>query len=83
MDLVEFAKELNMKDKFKYLLTWVYHFSKYDWTIPIRNKEVPVRNALSQVFINEYPRYFQSENGKEFTNQTFDSYHKNIEVELF
>ena len=51
VDLVELAKELNMKDKFKYLLKWVYHFSKYAWAIPIRNKEaVPVRNALAQVF---------------------------------
>ena len=71
-----------MKDRFKYLLTWVDHFSKYAWAIPIRNKEaVPVRNALAQVFINEYPKYFQSDNGKEFTNQTFESYLENIEVE--
>ena len=82
VDLVELAKELNMKDRFKYLLTWVDHFSKYAWAIPIWNKEAaPVRNALAQVFISGYPKYLQSDNGKEFTNQTFESYLENIEVE--
>ena len=82
VDLVELAKELNMKDRFKYLLTWVDHFSKYAWAIPIRNNEaVLVRNALAQVFISVYPKYLQSDNGKEFTNQTFESYLENIEVE--
>ena len=27
-----------------------------------------VRNALAQVFIGGYPKYLQSDNGKEFTN---------------
>ena len=34
-----------------------------------------------KVFISGYPKYFQSDNGKEFTSQIFESYLKNIEVE--
>ena len=50
--------------------------------IPIWNKEnIFFRNALAQVFINGYSKYLQSNNEKEFTNQTFDPYLKNIEGE--
>ena len=53
--LVELAEELNMKDRFKYLLILVDHFSKYAETNPIRNKEaIPIIVELAQVFINEY-----------------------------
>ena len=56
IDLVELEIELNMKDKFKYLCTWVYHFSKYTWAIPIRNKKaITIKNAIAHVFISGYP----------------------------
>ena len=38
VDLVEILAELNMKNKFPYLLTCIDHFSKYACAIPIRNK---------------------------------------------
>ena len=71
VDLVELIKELNMKDWFKYLLTWVDHFSKYARAIPIKNKEtVSIRNTFVQVFIRGYPKYIKSDNGKLFIKQT-------------
>ena len=55
MDLVELAEELKMKDRFKYLLILVDHFSKDVWIIPIRNKDtISIIVELAQVFINEY-----------------------------
>ena len=74
VDLVEISAELNLK-KIPYLLTFIDHFSKYDWAIPIRNKEsISVRNAIAQVFIHGYPELIQSDNGKEFTNMTLNAY---------
>ena len=59
-----------------------WSLSKYVWEIPIRNKEaVSARNALAQVFISGYPKYLQSDNGKEFINQNFENYFVNIKVE--
>ena len=56
LTLVEISVELNMKNKFSYLLTCVDHFSKYALAILIRNKEsITVRNAIAQVFILGYP----------------------------
>ena len=50
IDLVELPRELNMNGKFKYLFTWVDHFSKYAWALPIKNKnDVTVRNTIAQV----------------------------------
>ena len=47
IDLVELSRELNMNGKFKYLLTWVNHFSKCIWALPIKNKDaVTVRNTI-------------------------------------
>ena len=78
VDLVE----LNMKGKFKYLCTWVYHFSKYAWAIPIRNKEaITVRNAIVHVFISGYPEMLQTDNVKEFTNSKLKSYLEGISVD--
>ena len=71
-----------MKGKFKYLCTWVDHFSKYAWAIPIRNKEaITVRKVIAHVFISGYPELFQSDNGKEFTNSKLKSYIEGIGVD--
>ena len=68
-----------MKGKFKYLFTWVDHFSKYAWAIPIRNKEAIIaRNAIAHVFMSGYPEMLQTDNGKEFTNNKLKSYLEGI-----
>ena len=76
------VRELNMNGKFKYILTWVNHFSKYAWALPIKNKvAVTVRNTISQVFIRKYPRILQTDKGKEIVNKVLSTYLDNIEVE--
>ena len=81
VDLVEISKELNMKDKFPYILTCIDHFSKYAWAIPIKNKEaITVRNAIANVFIQGHPEIIQSDNGKEFINKILDEYLSGINI---
>ena len=71
-----------MKSKFKYLCTFVDHFSKYAWAIPIRNKEaITVRNAIDHIFISGYPEMLQTDHGKEFTNCKLKSYLEGISVD--
>ena len=72
-----------MKERFKisFELSWSL-FKVYLSDSDFWNKEaVLIRNAKAKVFINGYPKYFQSDNEKEFTNHTFESYLENIEVE--
>ena len=57
INLVELSRELNINGKIKYLLTWVDHFSKYSWALPIKNKDaVAVRKTIAHVFIRGYRR---------------------------
>ena len=81
VDLVEISAELYMKNKFPYLHTYIDHFSKYAWAIPIRNKEsITMRNAIAQVFMHGYPELIQSDNGKEFINKTLNVYLEGIDL---
>ena len=68
--------------KFKFLLTWVDHFSKYAWVLPIKNKDtVTVRNTIAQVFIKGYSRILQTYNEKEVFNKELSTYLDSLEVE--
>ena len=59
----------------EYLLTCDEHFSKYVWTIPIKNKEaIIVRNAIAQVFNQGFPEILQSDNEREFANRILEIY---------
>ena len=54
INLVELSTELSMNWNFKYLFTWIDHFSKYAWTFSIKIKDVvTVRNIIAQVFIRD------------------------------
>ena len=71
-----------MNGKFKCLLKWVDHFSKYAWALPIRNKDtVTVKNTIAQVFIKGYSRILQTDNEKEVVNKELSTYLDSIEVE--
>ena len=39
-----------------------------------------VRDSIAQVFIHSYPALIQSDNGKEFTNKTLNTYLEGIDV---
>ena len=73
-----------MKNKLQCLLKCIYHFSKYAWTILIRNKgSITVRNAIAQVFIQCYPELILSDNEKEFINKILNAYLEEIEVKHY
>ena len=60
INLIELSTKLNINWNFKYLLTWVDHFTKYVWTLPINNKDaVAVRNIIVQVYIRGLHEYFR------------------------
>ena len=70
-----------MKNKISYLLTYIDHFSKYAWAIPIRNKEpITVRNSIAHVFIHDYAELIKSDNRKESKNKIHNAYLAEIEV---
>ena len=57
------------------MLICIDYFSKYAWTISIKNKEaITVRNAIAQVFIQGYTEILQSDYGRNFINNFLYSY---------
>ena len=71
-----------MNDKFKYLITWVDHFSKYAWCFPNNNKtRDSIVRKLSLIFIQGNPKDLQTDNGTEFTNEKVNKYLEAMEIE--
>ena len=65
-----------MKDRSKYLWTWVDHFQSILGDSNGNKKAINDGDALSQIFKNWNSSYLKSDNGKEFTNQ------KNIALKI-
>ena len=59
INLVDLSIELNMNWNFKYQVTLIDHFSKYAWTLPIKDA-VTVRNIIiAQIFTRGFHEYFK------------------------
>ena len=70
-----------MQDKYKYLLKWVDHFSKYVGRLELEIKKQFLFEKHEHKHFNWFPNYLQSDNGDEFTNQTLETDLENIERE--
>ena len=55
---------------YKYILTVIDNFSKFGWTIPLKNK---FAEAFSNIINNSQrkPKLLETDDGKEFTNKMF------------
>lgn len=72
-DLVDMIKFSKQNKGFKYLLTVIDTFSKYAWTIPIKNKTAEnVTKAMKDVFAEgRICKNLHTDDGKEFFNKDF------------
>jgi transposase InsO family protein len=71
VDLLEIKEHIKINDGVNFLLNVIDHFSKFVWSIPIKNKSASVvADKLQQLFLVEgFPEILQSDNGSEFVNQ--------------
>lgn len=74
IDLIEFIPFANENNGYKYALVVIDVFSKYAWTVALKNKTgIETTKAMQSIF-NESKRICkncQSDNGKEFYNKHF------------
>lgn len=73
-DLADFQKYSKLNKGFKYLLFIIDAYSKFLWIQPLKDKTGKNVSAAFQVILknsNRKPNNFQSDEGKEFFNQTF------------
>lgn len=89
-DLVEMQPYANMNQNNRYMLTVIDVFSKYAWAEPLKDKKaITVANAMQNILdskdghIFKPPRYLQTDQGKEFYNDTFKNMLKNYNIKLY
>lgn len=76
IDLIEFIPYSRENRGYKYALVVIDVFSKYAWTIPLKNKTgKEVTTAMEKIFkeSNRVCRNCQSDHGKEFYNKYFST----------
>lgn len=75
-DLVEMIPYAKINSNFRYILCVIDTFSKYAWTMPLKNKTgEEVTTAMQKIFDknNRIPKNVHTDQGKEFYNKIFQN----------
>jgi transposase InsO family protein len=81
MDLVDLSSL--SKYKYKYLLKVIDVFSRYAWSVPLKDKTgTSITSALKYLFQNRKPINIQSDKGTEYVNATVQQYLKRQAVKF-
>ena len=75
-DLIEAIKDSRCNSGYRYILTCIDVFSKYAWTVPLKNKSSDeIIRAFETIFKGKrMPRNLQTDMGKEFYNSKFKAF---------
>ena len=78
LDLKDYVPENNRG--YKYVLVIIDNFSKFGWTIPIKNKNaITIKDSFENILIDSKrkPNLIETDRGKEFYNNIFQDLNKN------
>jgi len=71
IDLADLSSLSRYNDKYKYLLNVIDIFSRYTWSVPLKDKTgKSIVAALTNLFENRKPITIQSDKGTEYVNAT-------------
>ena len=67
----------------RYLFTMVDHFTKFEWTILIKNKKTKTTYSASKRWSTSYlkPKFLYIDNGEEFLNKVMENYLKQNNID--
>ena len=71
---------------YRYILVVVDNFSKYGWTIPLKNKYgQSITDAFSQIIktSKRKPNLLETDDGKEYVNKTFNEFLNNNNIKRY
>ena len=75
MDLADLNSLSKYNDKYKYILNVIDIFSRYAWSVPLKDKTgTSITTALKSLFKNRKPITIQSDKGTEFVNSSVQQY---------
>ena len=84
LDLKDYGPENNRG--YRYVLVVLDNFSKYGWTVPLKNKNaLTINDAFENILINSKrkPNLIESGRGKEFYNNIFQDFLNKNNIKLY
>ena len=84
LDLKDYGPENNRG--YRYVLVVIDNFSKYGWTIPLKNKNAQtIKNSFENILISSKrkPNLIESDRGKEFYNNIFQDFLNKNDIKLY
>ena len=83
-DLIDMREFSNDNKDYNYLLNVIDIFSKYAWSIPLKNKTaLEVSMAFESILTKNKPKKLWVDQGSEFYNKTFDALLKKHSIEIY
>ena len=84
LDLKDYGPENNRG--YRYVLVVIDNFSKYGWTIPLKNKNAQtIKDSFENILISSKrrPNLIESDRGKEFYNNIFQDFLNKYNIKLY
>ena len=84
LDFKDYAPENNRG--FRYVLVIIDNFSKFGWTIPLKNKNAQaIKDSFENILISSKrkPDLIESDRGKEFYNNIFQNFINNNNIKHY
>ena len=84
LDLKDYGPE-NIRG-YRYVLVTIDNFSKYGWTVPLKNKNAQtIKDSFEYTIINSKrkPNLIESDRGKEFYNNIFQNFLNENNIKLY
>ena len=84
LDLKDYGPENNRV--YRYVLATIDNFSKYGWTIPLKNKNAQtIKDSFENILLSSKrkPNLIESDRGKEFYNNIFQDFLNKNNIKLY
>ena len=84
LDLKDYGPENNRG--YRYVLVTIDNFSKFGWTVPLKNKNaLTIKDSFENILISSKrkPNLIESDRGKEFYNNIFQDFLNKNDIKLY
>ena len=84
LDLKDYGPENNRG--YRYVLVTIDNFSKYGWTVPLKNKNArTIKDSLENILLSSKrsPNLIETDRGKEFYNNIFQDFLNKNNIKLY
>ena len=84
LDLKDYGPENNRG--YRYVLVTIDNFSKFGWTVPLKNKNAQtIKDSFENILLSSKrkPNLIESDRGKEFSNNMFQDFLNKNDIKLY